>query len=48
MQGIKRGIMEVADLIVVNKADGAFADDAARVAQDYKFVFISFFNFQDI
>ena len=31
LQGIKRGIMEAADAIVVNKADGPFAD-AARAA----------------
>lgn len=35
LQGIKRGIVELADLIVVNKADGALAADAARVARDY-------------
>ena len=31
LQGIKRGIMELADLIIVNKADGDFKD-AARLA----------------
>ncbi|MFO1188434.1 MAG: methylmalonyl Co-A mutase-associated GTPase MeaB [Alphaproteobacteria bacterium] len=35
LQGIKRGIVELADLIVVNKADGALAADASRVARDY-------------
>ena len=32
LQGIKRGVVEVADLIVVNKADGELAADAGRVA----------------
>jgi LAO/AO transport system kinase len=31
LQGIKRGIMEIADLVVVNKADGDFVN-AARIA----------------
>ncbi|MBT5185647.1 MAG: methylmalonyl Co-A mutase-associated GTPase MeaB [Kordiimonadaceae bacterium] len=31
LQGIKRGIMEIADLVVVNKADGDFIN-AARIA----------------
>jgi len=35
LQGIKRGIVELADAIVVNKADGALAEDARRVARDY-------------
>ncbi len=34
LQGIKRGIMELADLIVVNKADGDLADAAGRAAGD--------------
>jgi LAO/AO transport system kinase len=34
LQGIKRGIMELADLIVVNKADGELADAAGRAATD--------------
>jgi len=34
LQGIKRGIMELADLIVVNKADGDLADAAGRAAAD--------------
>jgi LAO/AO transport system kinase len=34
LQGIKRGIMELADLIVVNKADGDLADAAGRSAAD--------------
>jgi len=34
LQGIKRGIMELADLIVVNKADGDLAPAAERAASD--------------
>ena len=36
LQGIKRGIVELADLIVVNKADGALAPVADRSAADYR------------
>jgi LAO/AO transport system kinase len=36
LQGIKRGIMELADLILVTKADGALEPAAARAAGDYK------------
>ena len=35
LQGIKRGIMELADLVVVNKADGDLASAAAATAADY-------------
>jgi LAO/AO transport system kinase len=35
LQGIKRGIIELADLILVNKADGALADHAERTAAEY-------------
>ncbi|MEM7545445.1 MAG: methylmalonyl Co-A mutase-associated GTPase MeaB [Pseudomonadota bacterium] len=35
LQGVKRGIMEIADLIVVNKADGALKSTATRTAADY-------------
>jgi LAO/AO transport system kinase len=35
LQGIKRGIMELADLVVVNKADGDLAPAAGRAAADY-------------
>ncbi|MBT8409618.1 MAG: methylmalonyl Co-A mutase-associated GTPase MeaB [Alphaproteobacteria bacterium] len=35
LQGVKRGIMEVADLIVINKADGDLAAAATRTAADY-------------
>lgn len=31
LQGIKRGIMELADLVIINKADGEF-ENAARIA----------------
>ena len=36
LQGIKRGIVELADLIVVNKADGAMIAAAERAAADYR------------
>jgi LAO/AO transport system kinase len=35
LQGLKRGIMELADLVVVNKADGELASVAAHTAADY-------------
>jgi LAO/AO transport system kinase len=35
LQGLKRGIMELADLVVVNKADGELAGVAAHTAADY-------------
>ncbi len=35
LQGIKKGIVELADLIVVNKADGDLAAAAERVRRDY-------------
>ena len=35
LQGIKRGIMELADMVIVNKADGEWADAAQRAAADY-------------
>ncbi len=35
LQGIKKGIVELADLIVVNKADGDLAAQAKRVRADY-------------
>ncbi|MEM7443564.1 MAG: methylmalonyl Co-A mutase-associated GTPase MeaB [Pseudomonadota bacterium] len=35
LQGIKRGIMELADLVIVNKADGALAAAASQAATDY-------------
>lgn len=36
LQGIKRGIMELADVIAVNKADGDLADAAQRAAGDLR------------
>jgi len=35
LQGVKRGIMEIADLIVVNKADGDLKPAATRTCADY-------------
>ena len=35
LQGVKRGIMEMADLILVNKADGALEAAATRTRADY-------------
>ncbi len=36
LQGIKRGIMELADLVVVNKADGDFEKAARRAQAEYR------------
>ena len=36
LQGIKRGVIELADLIVVNKADGDLKATARRSASDYQ------------
>ena len=36
LQGIKKGIVELADAIIVNKADGDLAAAASRAARDYK------------
>src|SRR5215831_6237277 len=35
LQGIKRGVVELADLVLVNKADGELAAAAHRAAADY-------------
>ena len=35
LQGVKRGIMEMADLILVNKADGDLLSPARRTVADY-------------
>lgn len=35
LQGIKRGIIELADLILINKADGELLDHARRAAAEY-------------
>ncbi|MDY7085010.1 MAG: methylmalonyl Co-A mutase-associated GTPase MeaB [Actinomycetota bacterium] len=34
LQGIKKGILELADVIAINKADGPHADDAKRAARE--------------
>jgi LAO/AO transport system kinase len=36
LQGIKRGIMELADLVLVNKADGDQANLASQTVSDYR------------
>ncbi len=36
LQGIKRGVMELADIIVINKADGDLVPVARRAAAEYK------------
>jgi LAO/AO transport system kinase len=36
LQGIKRGVMELADLVCVNKADGDGVGPAKRAAHDYR------------
>lgn len=36
LQGIKRGIVEIADFLFVNKADGDLADAARRTAAEYR------------
>jgi LAO/AO transport system kinase len=35
LQGIKRGVVELADIVAVNKADGASLDAATKTAADY-------------
>jgi LAO/AO transport system kinase len=35
LQGIKRGIVELADLVLINKSDGELAEAARRTAADY-------------
>src|SRR5579863_2104080 len=35
LQGLKRGIIELADLILINKADGSLLDHATRAAAEY-------------
>jgi LAO/AO transport system kinase len=35
LQGVKRGIMEVADILVINKADGDLKATATRTCADY-------------
>lgn len=36
LQGIKRGVMELADLVVINKADGALLPAARAARSDYR------------
>lgn len=36
LQGIKRGVMELADILVINKADGHLVDLAQQTANDYR------------
>ncbi|MDF1791501.1 MAG: methylmalonyl Co-A mutase-associated GTPase MeaB [Thalassobaculaceae bacterium] len=36
LQGIKKGILEIADMLVINKADGDNKDRAQRAAREYK------------
>lgn len=36
LQGIKRGVMEMADIITINKADGPLSTAAERTAGDYR------------
>ncbi len=36
LQGIKRGVMELADIVVINKADGDLKPAASRAAGEYK------------
>lgn len=36
MQGLKRGIVEMADMVLVNKDDGDLADAAQRAAAEYR------------
>jgi len=36
LQGIKRGVVELADVVVVNKADGDLLPAARRAARDYR------------
>ena len=39
LQGIKKGVLEVADLLAVNKADGELTNAAARAVADYTAAF---------
>lgn len=36
LQGIKRGVMELADLVIINKTDGNLKTTARRAAMEYK------------
>ena len=37
LQGIKRGIMETADILAITKADGPMQDEAGRTAAEYQY-----------
>jgi LAO/AO transport system kinase len=39
LQGLKKGVLEIADMIAVNKADGDNVDRARRAAAEYKAAF---------
>ena len=41
LQGIKRGLLELADIIAVNKADGDNVERASRAAIEYRTALIS-------
>ena len=36
LQGVKKGIMEIADMVVVNKADGHFLNSCKHTVSDYR------------
>ena len=36
LQGVKRGILELVDVVVINKADGPRVDEAKKTADDYR------------
>ena len=36
LQGVKRGVLELVDVVVVNKHDGALADEAGRTGDEYR------------
>ncbi len=36
LQGIKKGILEMADLVLINKADGSLKQDAERTLREFK------------
>ena len=40
LQGMKKGIMELADAIIVNKADGENKANAVKTKEEYNQIFI--------
>jgi len=46
LQGIKRGIMEMADLLLINKADGDLKNQAEKTQKNYKQA-ISYYSHKD-